>query len=112
MSLLDELPTPAQVTAILDPVLGSASGGTGVAGVLKLLESVDPTSLSASVAGRLSGNVSVSVAVDPSSVNGGALEQLRSAITELPREPGQLVKPLADLLGDIAAASGSDLPGQ
>jgi hypothetical protein len=49
MGLLQELPTAEQLTSILAPVMGDKAAGTGVAGVLRLLDQLDTTKLSASL---------------------------------------------------------------
>jgi hypothetical protein len=111
MGLLQELPTPKQLTNILAPVLGDKAAGTGVAGVLKLLEKIDPPHLSASLALKLDQNFSAKISVDTGTLTGGALAQFRQAVNAFP-DPTSLIRPLHAKLENLRNLSADNLSTQ
>jgi hypothetical protein len=112
MGLLQQLPTTEQVTSILIPIMGDGATGEGVAGVLSLLEGIDPSGLSGTLLADLDQAVSTSLSVDTGALTGGALDQFRQAMAAFPADPVQLVAPLSDRLTTIQSLSAADLPSQ
>ncbi|HWP47395.1 MAG TPA: hypothetical protein VNM22_09565 [Candidatus Limnocylindrales bacterium] len=111
MGLLQQLPTQEQLTNILAPVLGDEAAGTGVAGVLKLLEKINPSHLSASLAIKLDQNFSARVSVNTDAVTGGASAQFRQAVNAFP-DPPSLIQPLNARLESLRNLSADNLSGQ
>lgn len=95
MSLFDTLPTEAQLNTLLSDITGNAAAGTGVAGVLQLLQSVKLGDQVTALQGRLQGNLSAQFTVD-TNVTGGALAQFTQAVQALPADPTRLVQPIIE----------------
>jgi vacuolar-type H+-ATPase subunit E/Vma4 len=111
MGLLQQLPTPEQVTGILAPVLGDEAAGTGVAGVLQLLDQLDTSNLSASLSVRLDQNFSVGVSADASAATTGVMSQFQQAIESFP-EPSSLIQPLTARFDQLKNLSTDNLSTQ
>jgi len=111
MGLLQALPTQEQLTNILAPVLGDKTAGTGVAGVLQLLEEIDTANISASLSVKLDQNFSFSVSADASSITGGAMAQFQQAVNAFP-DPGTLIQPLSAKLESLRNLSADNLSTQ
>ncbi|MGB7292651.1 MAG: hypothetical protein WBD99_10805 [Thermodesulfobacteriota bacterium] len=99
MGLLQELHTAEQLSSILAPVKGDNAPGTGVAGVLHLLDLLDTTNLSASVAVKLDRNFSLNVSGDARALIGCALLQFRQAVNAFRKDLAALIQPLSATLG-------------
>ena len=61
MGILQEIPNPEQLTALLSGVLGDGDGSSGIGAVLKRLQAADIPGLQASVSIRLDGGLSSAV---------------------------------------------------
>ncbi len=112
MTLLASLPSPDRLTGILSPVLGDPAAGTGVAGVLKLLESVDAPGLSKSLGAQLGSASAASFSIDAGSLTGGAAAGFQQAVSAFPSDPAELIKPLTDKLATLKNLSSADLSSQ
>ena len=112
MGLLQELPSSEQLTLILAPVVGDETAGTGVAGVLKLLEAIDPSTQSISLSTELNRSVSENIAVDTNALTGGVLYQFHQVITSIPDDPSTLIEPLTTKLASIKNLSSAHLSDQ
>ena len=100
MGILQSLPSEDQLTSILEPVLGNGEQGTGIAGVLRLLEQLDTKNLTG-VSDRTVGPDSLSKSHDRfSSITGGTLTQLQQTVGAIP-DPTTLLKPLTDTFDKI-----------
>ena len=104
MGILESLPSEDQLTSILEPVLGNGDQGTGVAGVLRLLEQLDTKNLTASLTGQLDQTLSSNRTIDGNSVTGGTLSQFQQAVGAIP-DPKTLLKPLTDTFDKIKSLS-------
>jgi hypothetical protein len=111
MGILQSLPSEDQLTSILEPVLGNKEAGTGVAGVLQLLEKLDTNNLTSSLTGQLDQTISSNLTVDSSTVTGGTLTQLQQATGTIP-DPKTLLKPLTDTFDKIKSLSTDGLSSQ
>lgn len=111
MGILQSLPSEDQLTSILEPVLGNGEQGTGVAGVLRLLEQLDTKNLTSSLTGQLDQTVSSNLTIDSSSITGGTLTQLEQAVGAIP-DPATLLKPLTDTFERIKSLSTDGLSTQ
>ncbi len=112
MGFLQQISTAEQLGLILAPVMGNEAAGTGVVGVLKLLEQIDTPNLSASVTADLDRSFSANVSVDTSAITSGTLAQLKQALDALPNDPAVLTAPLSSMLEDIKRLSSVELSGQ
>jgi hypothetical protein len=108
MGILESLPSEDQLTSILEPVLGNGEQGTGVAGVLRLLEKLDTKNLTVSLTGQLDQTVTSNLTVDSSSITGGTLGQFQEAVGAIP-DPKTLLKPLTDTFDKIKSLSTNGL---
>lgn len=104
MGILQSLPSEDQLTSILEPVLGNGEEGTGVAGVLRLLEKLDTKNLTSSLTGQLDQTLSSNLTIDSGSVTGGTLTQLQQVVGTIP-DPQTLLKPLTDTFDKIKSLS-------
>ena len=77
MGFLQQLPTAEQLSSILNPVMGNEAAGTGVVGVLKILEKIDTANLSAAVTADLDRSFPISVVMDTSALTSGSLGQFQ-----------------------------------
>ncbi|HEY8227049.1 MAG TPA: hypothetical protein VIG25_17365 [Pyrinomonadaceae bacterium] len=111
MGILQSLPSEDQIASILGPVLGSKDDGTGVAGVLQLLEKLDTKNLSSSLTGQLDQTVSANLTIDSKSVTGGTLTQLQQAVGGIP-DAQSLIKPLTETFDKIKSLSTQGLSTQ
>jgi phage-related protein len=111
-NITQALPSSQPPTDILAPILGDEASGTGVAGVLKLLEQVDTANISVSVTANLDQSVSAKVSVDTSALTGGTLEQFKQALGALPNDPTTLTLPISANLEDIKRLSSTELSNQ
>ena len=111
MGILQSLPSEDQITSTLEPVLGNKEAGTGIAGVLQLLEKLDTKNLTSSLTGQLDQTVSSNLTVDSGSVTGGTLTQLQQAVGAIP-DPKTLIKPLTDTFDKIKSLSTEGLSTQ
>ncbi len=111
-NLTQSLPTPESPTDILAPVLGDEAAGTGVAGVLKLLEEIDTSNLSVSLTADLDEGFSASISVDADALTGEVMNRLQEAVGDLPEDPALLIEPLATKLEEIQNLSSADLSEQ
>ena len=111
MGILESLPSEDQLTSILEPVLGNGDQGTGVAGVLRLLEQLDTKNLTSSLTGQLDQTVTSNLTIDSNSVTGGTLTQLQQAVGAIP-DPQTLLKPLTDTFEKIKSLSTDGLSTQ
>jgi hypothetical protein len=109
MGLVDELPTREQFDDILAGIVGEGAAGTGVAGVLTLLQGLDPPALSASAAVSVDGGFSAGIQVGASGDVKAPLAELERAVAALPDDPAALVAPLAGRLSALQGATGGDL---
>ena len=109
MSVLDDLPSPDAFQSALVRVTGSAEDGSGPAGVLELLEGLNPGELSASFSGSLGGQASATISVDTTSITGGATAELQSALDALPDNPEALVEPLLSAVARLRALTAEGL---
>ncbi len=112
MGFLQQLPTAAQLSQILAPVMGDEAAGTGVVGVLKLLEQIDTANLSVSVTADLDRSFAATVSVDTGAVTGGTLAQFQQALSALPSDPGILAASLISKLAEIKHLSSTELSDQ
>lgn len=110
MALIDQLPSPEGIRAILDPVIGDENAGTGVAGVAKLLEGIDTAGLSASLAGQLGDAVSFRADANGSALTSGVVSEFQQAISLIPSDPSNLVSAVRENLERIQELSSQDLP--
>ncbi|BBH71871.1 hypothetical protein ACTI_85560 [Actinoplanes sp. OR16] len=107
MTLVDDLPGREQLTSALSGLIGDPSSGTGIAGVLALLEEIDPAGLRSGLTGSLA-----TVSFDGGDAGAPAqalLTELQAVAGELPEDPAALVAPLTGRLGDLAALVRTDL---
>jgi hypothetical protein len=111
MGLLQELPTAEQVASLLAPVLGDEGAGTGVAGVLRLLERLDAGKLSASLSVELDENFSAGVSASAGAAPAGAVAQFQQAVSAFPA-PASLIQPLSSKLEGLKNLSADDLSAQ
>jgi hypothetical protein len=111
MGLLQELPTAEQLTSILAPVMGDKAAGTGVAGVLRLLDQLDTTKLSASLSVKLDRSFSASVSADAGAAPAGVMAQFQQAVNTLP-DPALLIQPLSAKLESLRNLSANNLSTQ
>jgi hypothetical protein len=111
-SATQAIPSTTSPTEILAPVLGDESSGTGVAGVLKVLETLDSANLSLNLSADLDKGFSASVSVDPKALTGGALGQFQEAVAAIPKDPSSLIAPLSASLKQIEKLSSADLSAQ
>lgn len=112
MGLLQDLPKPEQFTSILAPVMGNEEAGTGVAGVLKLLQEIDTGGISSSLSADLDQTISSNFALDSSALTGGALDQFQQVMSSFPSNPASLIEPLTSRLDSIKNISSGDLSTQ
>ena len=112
MGLLQNLPSAEQLTSILSPVLGDEAAGTGVAGVLKLLQNLNPSGISASLSANLDQSVSANLAADSTALTGSALDQFKRVMTSFPASPANLIAPVAAKLEIVRNLSSADLSTQ
>ena len=112
MSLLQIIPSENTLNNILAPILGDKNAGTGVAGVLKLLESIDTTALSTSLTGELDQSINTNIHVDSQTFTGSATVQLEQARGAFPSDPSTLLEPLTTQLEQIKNLSTSTLSTQ
>ncbi len=111
--LTDALPSETPDTAkILAPVVGDKDSGTGVAGVLGLLEQVDTSNLSASLSADLDQSVSAKLSVDTTGITGGALDEFTKAVDAVPQDPATLTQPVSSKLDTIKQLAGPELSNQ
>src|SRR5262245_50564650 len=106
-----QLPTAEQLTSILAPVLGDKAAGTGVAGVLRLLDQLDTANISASLSAKLDQNFSFSASADASSITGGAMAQFQQAAQAFPA-PATLFQPLSAKFESLRNLSADNLSTQ
>jgi hypothetical protein len=111
MGLLQELPTQQQLTNILSPVLGDKAAGTGVAGVLQLLNRLDTANLTVSLGAGLEQNFSINASADASALTGGVLAQFQQAVKSFP-DPAALIQPLSVKLESLKNLSLDNLSTQ
>jgi hypothetical protein len=107
LGLLDEIPTVDEFAAMLAPIVGDASSGTGVAGALKLLESFDGARAAGDLSGSLGKTFSMSASVTPTADATGGFAQATGALSVAPAD---LFAPLADAVGSISGIGSKELP--
>lgn len=112
MGLLQEIPSAERFTTILSPVIGDEATGTGVAGVLKLLENIDTQNLSGSLSAELDQSVSANISVDTTALMGGALAEFQQVMSSFPEDPASLIEPLTSKLDVLKSLSSADLSSQ
>jgi hypothetical protein len=111
MGILQQLPTRAQLTDILGPVLGQRGSGTGVAGVLDLLDRLDTSKIGASLSVKLDGSLSFTASADLANGTGNVVGQFQEALGALP-DAATLVAPLGTKLKSLQDLSGESLSQQ
>lgn len=112
MGILQLLPESGQLSGILGLITGDAENGTGMAGVLSLLESTDASGNSASLASQLDQTISTDIAEAGGTLADGALAQFQQAVNALPQDPSSLIAPLANRFNTILDLSSSKLADQ
>jgi hypothetical protein len=112
MALLDGIPAESELINILAPVLGDESAGTGVAGVLKLLEQFDTSSVSDALINGLDQAVSADISIETDMLTGGALSSFQQAVNAIPGNPETLIASVSKPLESLKALSSEDLSKQ
>jgi hypothetical protein len=110
MGFLDTLPGQVQFTAVLSPVAGDPAAGTGLAGVLKLLESLDPASASSFLTSRLDASLQGSLSVSAGGLTGNVEAQFDRALQLFQTDPIELALPLVRQLDGIRDVALTQLP--
>jgi hypothetical protein len=109
-TLTGALPSKSVDTAnILAPVVGDRNEGTGVAGVLGLLQKADTSSLSASLGADLDQSISAKLSIDTSEMTGSSLEQVQRAVDAVPQDPATLTQPIGSKLDVVKKLVGPEL---
>jgi hypothetical protein len=108
MAFLQELPDQEQITAVLSGLIGD--DGTGISGILALLEDVDPSQMVATLSGDLDG-VSLEAGADTNELTSGLLSGFEQLVADFPQDPAALISPLAGQLDSLAGLVRSDLAG-
>ena len=109
MGFLDNLPGEIQFSATLAPITGDAAAGTGLAGVLKLLESLAPASASSFLTSRLDASLSASLRVGGSGLTGDVEGIYKHGAHFMTPMPGHFDY---DLRVEDMDAAGVDLAGK
>jgi len=109
-ALTGALPAAEPKTDSLTPVLGDKASGTGVAGVLGMLKSLDGKTLSASLSANLGDSFSAKVSVDAPAGTSASVGQVSAAVSAMPKDPAVLTAPLTGKLDGIKKLTTSDLP--
>jgi hypothetical protein len=110
MGLLQDLPDQEQITSVLSGLIGDASSGTGISGVLALLENISPEVMRANLTGSLNA-VSFDGSGNAERLTGGLLSEFQTLVQNFPQDPAALIAPLSGRLDSLARLVRSDLAG-
>lgn len=112
MGLLERLPSPETISGNLLGITGDVASGTGVAGVLSLLQGLDLPRLSGSLTANLDGSVKASTSFDSAGMNSNLSLQFEGAMGALPADGSGFVAPIADIITRIKALAAGELSDQ
>jgi hypothetical protein len=110
MGLLQELPDQEQITSVLSGLIGDETSETGIAGVLTLLENLNPSQMLAGLSGSLN-SVSFEGGEGADGLTDGLLDGFEQLVQDFPQDPAALIAPLASRLEGLARLVRSDLAG-
>jgi hypothetical protein len=112
MGLLERLPSPETISGTLSGITGDGTAGTGIAGVLSLLQGLDLPGLSGSLTESLDGSVQASASFDSGAMNSNLSMQFEGAMGALPTDGSGFVAPVEEIIARIKALAAGELSGQ